>query len=208
MEPTEWPKGSHASCGVLRGDSGLLSRPWRKRRSSSRDARGISWFFSNCIVTCGVSFELQWGTQGVSPVAPRKSNLDSSCEGMGGIALESRQGNRASGPVEKGISLSFLSCSKKPWVPSTCDGDLSELLMVPMGSQESCGVGRGLSGLHWGWCNERGLTRVEARTSGFLSISDVDRRVSAELEQESQTPFCVKERNPAFFSCCLQGDSH
>ena len=173
MEPTEWPKGSHASCGVLRGDSGLLSRPWRKRRSSSRDARGISWFFSNCIVTCGVSFELQWGTQGVSPVAPRKSNLDSSCEGMGGIALESRQGNRASGPVEKGISLSFLSCGKKPWVPSTCDGDLSELLMVPMGSQESCGVGRGLSGLHWGWCNERGLTRVEARTSGFLSFSDV-----------------------------------
>ena len=164
---------SQASCAVFRGDSGLLSRPCRKRRDSSRDDRGISWFFSNCSEMCGVSLQLPRGTQGVSPVAPRKSNLDSSCEGMGGIALESRQGNRASGPVEKGISLSFLSCGKKPWVPSTCDGDLSELLMVPMGSQESCGVGRGLSGLHWGWCNERGLTRVEARTSGFLSFSDV-----------------------------------
>ena len=39
----------------------------------------------------------------------------------------------------------------KPWVPSTCDGDLTELLRVPMGSQEYCGVGMGLSGLHWVW---------------------------------------------------------
>ena len=28
--------------------------------------------------------------------------------------------------------------------------------MVPMGSQEYCGVGRGLSGLHWCRCNGRG----------------------------------------------------
>ena len=28
--------------------------------------------------------------------------------------------------------------------------------MVPMGSQEYCGVGRGLSGLHWGRHNGRG----------------------------------------------------
>ena len=26
-EPIEWPKGDQASCGVLRGDTGLLSRP-------------------------------------------------------------------------------------------------------------------------------------------------------------------------------------
>ena len=24
---------------------------------------------------------------------------------------------------------------------------------MPIGSQEYCGVGRGLSGLHWDWCN-------------------------------------------------------
>ena len=47
MEPTEWPKGSQASCGVWREDSGLLSRPCRKRRPSSRDDRGVSWFFSS-----------------------------------------------------------------------------------------------------------------------------------------------------------------
>ena len=34
--------------------------------------------------------------------------------------------------------------------------DLRELLMVPLGSQEYCGVGRGPSGLHWVWCNGRG----------------------------------------------------
>ena len=38
-----------------------------------------------------------------------------------------------------------------------CDCDLSELLMVPVGSQEYCGVGRGLSGLHWGGVMEEGL---------------------------------------------------
>ena len=27
--------------------------------------------------------------------------------------------------------------------------------MVPMESQEHCGVGRGLSGFHWGRCNRR-----------------------------------------------------
>ena len=37
LEPIEWPKGSQASCGVLSEDSGLLSRPYRKRRASSHD---------------------------------------------------------------------------------------------------------------------------------------------------------------------------
>ena len=48
LEPFEWPKGSQASYGVLRGNSGLLSRPCRKRRASSRDDGGIAWFFSSC----------------------------------------------------------------------------------------------------------------------------------------------------------------
>ena len=40
-------------------------------------------------------------------------------------------------------------------VPLNCGGDLRKLLMVPMGSQEYCGVGRGLLGLHCGPCNGR-----------------------------------------------------
>ena len=48
LEPTEWPTGSQASCGVWREDSGLLSRPCRKRRPSSRDDGGVSWVSSGC----------------------------------------------------------------------------------------------------------------------------------------------------------------
>ena len=48
-----------------------------------------------------------------------------------------------------------MSYGRKPWVPLTCEGDLRELLIVPMGSQEYCRVGRALSGLHWGWRNGR-----------------------------------------------------
>ena len=48
LEPTEWPKGSQASCGVWREDSGLLSRPCRKRRPSYRNDGGVSCVFSRC----------------------------------------------------------------------------------------------------------------------------------------------------------------
>ena len=77
---------------------------------------------------------------------------------QGGVqhCSKSQQGNQASRRIEGGITSSFSRCSRKPWVPSTCDSDLRELLMVPMGSHEYCGVGRGLSRLHWVWCNGRG----------------------------------------------------
>ena len=70
--------------------------------------------------------------------------------------LSTQQGNRASRCIEGGISGSFSNCGRKPWVPSTCDSDLRELLRVPMGSQEYCGLGSGLSGHHWVLCNGRG----------------------------------------------------
>ena len=52
----------------------------------------------------------------------------------------------------------------------------------------------------------RASFRVEAGTSGFLSISDFDHRVSAELEQERQASSCVEDWNSACFSHCSQGD--
>ena len=157
MEPIEWAKGSKASCVVLRVDLGLLSRPCRKRRASSLDDGGILWFFSSCSVTCGVSLKLRREIQGASRVAPGKSSLHSSCEGESSISLESWRWNRASRRVEREISRSFSSCGWRPWVPSTCDGDLRDLLMVPMGSQEYCGVRRVLLGLHLGRCIGRRL---------------------------------------------------
>ena len=53
LEPTEWPKGSEASSGVWREDSGLLSRPCRKRRPSSHDDRGVLFVFSRCGASVG-----------------------------------------------------------------------------------------------------------------------------------------------------------
>ena len=134
----------------------MLSRTCRKRRASSPDDGRNSWFFSSCGATCGLSLEFRWGSQRASHVAQGKSSLHSSCEGERSISLESRQGNLVSRHVEGGISRSFLSCGRKPWVTSTCDGDLRELLMVPMASQEYTGVGRGLLGLHWGRSNGKG----------------------------------------------------
>ena len=117
LEPTEWPKRSQASCGVLREDLGLLSMPCRKRRASSHDDGRISWFFFELQCECGVSLELQQGPQGASRVAPGKSSLHSTCDRVHDIALESQQGNRASRRIEEGILRSFSSCSRKSWVP-------------------------------------------------------------------------------------------
>ena len=41
------------SCGVWREHAGLLSRPCRKRRPSSRDVGGVSWFFWSCGASVG-----------------------------------------------------------------------------------------------------------------------------------------------------------
>jgi len=57
---------------------------------------------------------------------------------------------------EGGISRSLSSCGRKLWGPWSCNGELRELLMVPMGGQKSFRVVRGLLGFLWGQCNGRG----------------------------------------------------
>ena len=52
---------------------------------------------------------------------------------------------------------------------------------------------------------KRASSRVEAGTSGFLSISDSDRRVPAELLQESQASSCVEAWNSACLLRCSRG---
>ena len=100
---------------------------------------------------------------------------------------------------------SFSSCDMKPWVPSTCDGDLRELLMVPRVSQEFCGVGRGLSGLHWGRCNGKGphfeLRREPQCSSPVLMWFSGVYAVST----WSQVSTCVEVWNSAFLSSCQRG---
>ena len=63
LQPIEWPKRSQASCGVLSEDSGLLSRPCRKR-GPHLEMTGKSR---------GFCFELQWDVWGFSRVTTRNT---------------------------------------------------------------------------------------------------------------------------------------
>ena len=96
---------------------------------------------------------------------------------------------------------------RKPWVPSTCAGDLRELLRVPLRSQGYCEVGRGVSGLHWIWCNGRG-PRLELRqepqgSSPFLTgrsgtplrqIRGIDPPIEISMVEGTQMKWCWEPR--------------
>ena len=84
---------------------------------------------------CGVSHEVRQGAQGASLMAPGKSGLHVCGERVRVISIEPWKQIRASRHVEVGLSRSFSHCGRKPWVPSTCAGDLMELLRVPLRSQ-------------------------------------------------------------------------
>ena len=62
------------------------------------------------------------------------------------------------------------------------------------------------------WCiaaaMNRASSQVEVETSGFLSISDFDRRVSAELEQESQSLSLLRQGNPLASGVVLWVSGH
>ena len=55
LEPTEWSKGSQPSSSVWREDSGLLSRPCRKRRPTSRDWKPQHWVFAAVSASAGAA---------------------------------------------------------------------------------------------------------------------------------------------------------
>ena len=101
-------------------------------------------------------------------MAPGNFSLHLSGEGEHSIALNSWQGNRASRCVEGGISRSFWSCSRKPWLPLTYDSDLRELLRVFKVNQEYCGV-RGASWDSTGvGAKEEASSRFEAGKMGLF----------------------------------------
>ena len=68
--------------------------------------------------------------------------LDARGEGERVLALESREGTRASRRVEEGLSRSFSGGGGKASCPSPSAGDLRELPRVPLRGDGSCG-GRG-----------------------------------------------------------------
>ena len=120
--------------------------------------------------------------------------VTSSCGGDGDrvMALESREGTRASRRVEEGLSRSFSGGGGKPSFPSPSAGDLRELPRVPLRGEGCCAVGRASrdSAGFGQW--KRALSRGEAATSGFLSVSDSDCTVPAVLGQESHASSCLR----------------
>ena len=145
----------------------------------------------------GFSPEARRGSQGASRAAPGKSGLHARGEGERVSALESWEGTRASRRVEEGLSRSFSGCGGTPSFPSTSAGDLRELARVPRRGEGCCGVGGAPLGTPLGLAQlKRASSRGEAGTSGFLPISDSDRRVPAELGQESQASYRLRKGAP------------
>ena len=62
-------------------------------------------------------------------------------EGERVMALETREGTRASRRIEEGLSRSFSGGGGKPSFPSPSAGDLRELPRVPLRGEGSCGGG-------------------------------------------------------------------
>ena len=204
MEPTEWPKGSQAPSGVLREDSGLLLRPCRKRRASSRNNKGISWFFLSCGASVG--FLTRYDTELREPLVWSQASPDSIRDVRGSVALLLSLG-RGIGPQDelkkesRGLSRVVAG---NPVFPRLVPGE------GPQGASQGAYE---KSGILWSWEGplgtplglvqwKRASSRVEAGNSGFPSISDFDHRVSAELEQKRPASYCVEEWNSTCLSSC------
>lgn len=177
-----------------------LERLQRERASSHVDG-GTLWFFSSC----GGILELPQGTQGASSVAQGKSSLHSTWEGDHDIALQSRQGYRASRRIEGRISRSFLICSRKPWalrLGMVTSGSFSRCFWEVRNTVELGGASRDPLGLVH---RKRASFRVEAGSPGFLSCSNVVLGLCMPLQTGRQVSMCVEAWNSAFQSSCQRG---
>ena len=110
--------------------------------------------------------------------------------------LSSLGRGRVSRRLEEGLSRPFSGCGEKTSFPSTSAGDIRELPRVPLrgeGTVELAGpLGTRLRIAQW----MRASSRGKAKTSVFLSVSDSDRIVPAELGQESQASSFLRKGNP------------
>ena len=95
LEPTEWTKGSQASSGVWREDSGLHSRTCRKRRPSSHVDGGVSVVLPSCSASVGLF--TRYARELREPLVWRQGSQVSMCMAMGSGSLLSSHG-RGIGP--------------------------------------------------------------------------------------------------------------
>ena len=101
------------SCGVWREHAGLLSRPCRKRRPSSRDVGGVSWFFWSCGASVG--FLTRYDRELREPLVWCQGSQVSIRVARGRTSLLSSHGRGIRAQHnEKGRSRSFSGCGRKP----------------------------------------------------------------------------------------------
>ena len=112
-------------------------------------------------------------------------------QGKRGLSLEMQQHKMASSRVQARTSLFAWSCGGKLRAPLKLPVDLGDRSCFIREFRSALAL-RGPTGDSS--CIAAGMNRAssqdEAGTSLFLSISDFDRRVSAELEQENQASSC------------------
>ena len=124
----------------------------------------------------------------------------------GGISLEMLQRRGVSSCVEGRISWVSRVVAGHLEFLSSCNGDLRDPLVFPQESQVSIRIAKGLSGFLSSWCRGiRASSRVEARTSEFISSSDMDLEVSVEFQQGIQASSHVEAWNSASLSRCKRG---
>ena len=140
-------RGPGIALQAMQEQKALSSRGWGRFRG-----------FLELLRPWGFSPEARRGSQGASRAAPGKSGLHARGEGERVMALESREGTRASRCVEEGLSRSLSGGGGKPSFPSPSAGDLRELPRVPLRGEGSCVVG----GASWdsavSGATEEGLT--------------------------------------------------
>ena len=150
-------------------ERGISLEMLQRERASFCDNGGISWFFPSCGEMCEVSLELRWGTQGAFHVVPWQSNLHSSCDRKCGIALQSRHGIRPQHMLKGEYRVISRVVAGHLEFLSSCDGDLTNPLMLPQESQVSILVVRGVSGFLSRRCKGIG-PHLELRLDLSLSL--------------------------------------
>ena len=130
----------------------------QEKKALSSRGRGRLRGFLELRRPWGFSPEARRGSQGASRAAPGKSGLHARGEGERVLALESREGTRASRRVEEGLSRSLSGGGGKPSFPSCSDGDLRELPRVPLRGEGSCGGGGAPRDSAGSGATEEGLT--------------------------------------------------
>ena len=108
--------------------------------------------------------------------------------------------------MEGRISWFLWSCGRKLRVPLELCGELGDPLVFPQEVRSAFELrGEPWDSSHFTAGMSRASSRVEAGTSEFLSISDINLGVSVEFEQGSQASSCVETWNSACLSSCEWG---